>query len=686
MGINLLTNWLLELMYATASPFYTLYAFFIQTTLYVSVTALFIILFKLLFKNRLKARWHFLIWAVLLIRLVVPVLPSSPVSVFNTVKVDESVIEQSSFQTVVSPPDNDNVDPDEDHYTVAEGLQKMVETDQSLGFGDFQGKIASGYTITIDAIVTYVWLGGTIILLGYFITVLAVYRHKLQKTRREYENLALLDKCKEQLHIRRKVQVYYADTTPVLIGLFKPAIYVPDNLSQSELEATLLHELNHLKHLDILWSAIATVVLCVNWFNPIIWLSFFMFKRDLEVYCDERTLRYAENKQSYAMLLLKTATARKERFVLGTTSLQSGKADVKRRIRFMAKYKKPTVALTIIAVIFASVLTATCLTNSRSTDMSTQNPITNSDFEVTSEDSSVKFCRSDLTFDELRETIFYPERGFSVVKYGDDEFLAGAQGAQTLYSRNIYGTDGKRLENAYVMAENRRLIDDDTYIAYPYHLAQNRWMLSKNGNGYRLIDNANPFKENVTLKTAETAFSDLVRYYAEQDYSIRYEGDNISGGIIFATSNSYSGDSFRILVTKNGKDFLMRYKANNNSEVISEKISGVNLSYSSSLYTKSDFENAATAVNAEFSLFGSGAGTLYALTYKGDDYSENELDYCNKLKENNETLYTECMVFGSLFHTEKNANGAWNPDSDYTWEWYLARSNGGEWKVVSYGY
>ena len=197
---QLLVDWLLGLA-PRLSPTYITYSWLIHTTIYITITALFIILFKQIFKNRLRAKWHFLIWAVLLIRFIVPVLPSSPVSVFNTVKVDESVIEQISYRSIVTPPDNDNINPDEDHYTVAQGLQKMIEADQNNGI--YQSEASSGYTISIDAIVTYVWLGGTVILLGYFITVLAIYRHRLKKSRRECDETALLDKCRNTLNIKR---------------------------------------------------------------------------------------------------------------------------------------------------------------------------------------------------------------------------------------------------------------------------------------------------------------------------------------------------------------------------------------------------------------------------------------------------------------------------------------------------
>lgn len=353
-----LIDWLLSLT-PHGTPFFYIYAWLINSAIYSSVTALFIILFKLIFKNKIKARWHFLIWAILLIRLTVPVLPSTPLSVFNAVKVEENVIEQSSYQTIVTPPNTKADDPDDEHYSVSQAPHS-----ESNGFVSFTAGTEPGESVTIiniDRIILCIWLGGTIILLGYFITVLAIYKHRLKKKRRECDLLPLLDKCKAQLYIKRDVKLYYADTTPMLTGLFKPAIYVPEKANETELEATLLHELCHMKHLDVLWSAIAALVLCLNWYNPIIWLSFFMFKRDIELYCDERTLKYIDDKQGYAMLLLNTAG--KKKYVLGTSSLQSGKSDVKRRIRYLAKFKKPKVFIIVLAVVLAAALAVICLTN-----------------------------------------------------------------------------------------------------------------------------------------------------------------------------------------------------------------------------------------------------------------------------------------------------------------------------------
>ena len=367
-----LVGWLLDLT-PHGAPFYDTYSWLIQSTIYLSVTAVFILLFKLIFKNRLKARWHFLIWTILLIRFLVPILPATPVSVFNAVKVDESIIEQSSYQAIVTLPEKDKADSVDDSPAANES-QKTVKPDYEYGNGISETTISQDYVsiINIDRIVIFTWMGGAVLLLLYFVIVYVVCIRRLKKQRSACdENInEILDSCKEQLKIKRNVRIYYADTTPTLIGIFRPTIYLPDTYSEAELRNVLLHELCHMKHMDVFWSLLAVLILCMNWFNPIIWVCFFLFKRDIEVYCDERTLRYAEDKQSYAKLLLKTATARKERFILGTTSLQSGKADVKRRIRFMAKFKKPSVVLVLIAVVLVGVMTTACLTNPISKDTS----------------------------------------------------------------------------------------------------------------------------------------------------------------------------------------------------------------------------------------------------------------------------------------------------------------------------
>lgn len=352
-------NTLSDFWFALEQVAQPLWFWIVQGAVFTTATALLIIVFKLIFKNRISAKWHFLVWAILLIRLVFPVLPSTPVSIFNFAKMDEQSVTSSSVVNIVSQEGYYRQN-DEPRYSLTFGENAVPDNNKPDSDGVYYN--TNVHAFRFGEFFAMIWAAGALVLSVYFIIVLIIYRRGLKKKRHECDEktLSVFNFCKERLGIKRSVRLYFADTTPVLTGLFRPSIHIPDSYSEHELEAVLIHELCHLKHLDVLWSGVAAAVLCLNWYNPVIWVSFFMFKRDIELYCDERTLKFTGNRQRYAKLLLKTAT--KNRYVLGTSSLQSGKSDVKRRIKFLAKYKKIT-AVAVIAVILAAAISVICLTN-----------------------------------------------------------------------------------------------------------------------------------------------------------------------------------------------------------------------------------------------------------------------------------------------------------------------------------
>lgn len=595
-----LINWLAELT-QTTSPYFAVYNFIIQTTVFLSVTALMIILFKLIFKNKLSAKWHVLIWAILLIRFAVPVLPSSGISIFNTAKIDEQIVMQSSYQNVVTQDYGQTDADDDDYYTVAEGLQNMVEADNNEDSYDYSdhSETSSGFILRIDGIVSLVWAGGAALLLGYFVIVLSVYSRKLKRNRKDVDDatLEILNQCKEKLNIGRDVKVYFAETTPMLIGLFRPTIYIPDDNSESETRDTLLHELSHMKNLDVLWSMLATLLLCINWFNPIMWVSFFMFKRDIEVFCDERTLRYAEDKQSYARLLLKTATARKEKFVLGTTSLQSGKADVKRRIKYMAKFRKPAVATVVLAAILISVLSACCLTNplnvSDKENFTLQNPANDCKIDLVIDSNLAKSSimgtnsdalkfRSDLSVEEIAKTLCLDNQDFGYHIVGDKEVLfengfTSECVPYLLLTKRVRDKSGEELDDV-VFLECVGTLDDindeNGYSPYkmpnieygfyfPEYLVDgfhyDNYEGDEDGASYTVRD-SNPFTSTVQLRYSDDNFHQLNNFYAHlYGYDTTTKEDKNGGGEILV-EDIYSGNPlFKIFY--NGKEKTVRFKA-----------------------------------------------------------------------------------------------------------------------------
>ncbi len=111
----------------------------------------------------------------------------------------------------------------------------------------------------------------------------------------------------------------------------------------------------------------------------------------------------------------------------------------------------------------------------------------------------------------------------------------------------------------------------------------------------------------------------------------------------------------------------------------------VSIDYGTSgIYTRDDMDAAITAVKAAFADFK--GCELHAVRYADDSCNSAEnLVWMNSLGKH--APYAQCICFRSDFHSPKNASGSWTPDTEYTnWEWWLARTDGGEWEVLTYGY
>ena len=114
--------------------------------------------------------------------------------------------------------------------------------------------------------------------------------------------------------------------------------------------------------ISVLLIWLAAILLCLFWFNPVMWICFLVFRKDVEVYCDERVLKITDRRKEYSSLLLKTAL-RKNRFAIGTTSLQNGEKEVERRIKHIAFFKKPGVIWTVVILLISLVIGVVFLTN-----------------------------------------------------------------------------------------------------------------------------------------------------------------------------------------------------------------------------------------------------------------------------------------------------------------------------------
>ena len=162
------------------------------------------------------------------------------------------------------------------------------------------------------------------------------------------------------IELQKGVRLCDAIDTPFLLGLFRPTVYLPSQLSQQERDVVLAHEAAHKKHGDCVWKGLGYGILCVYWFYPPVWLGYALFCRDLELACDERAVKRLslEEKKRYASVLLSCSVPRGS---FPVCPLAFGEVGVKERVKRVLD-KKPAKALIALALVVCLVIGVCFLT------------------------------------------------------------------------------------------------------------------------------------------------------------------------------------------------------------------------------------------------------------------------------------------------------------------------------------
>ena len=152
--------------------------------------------------------------------------------------------------------------------------------------------------------------------------------------------------------VRLEGNVYETDRAegPFVLGLFRPSIYLPFGLGEAERGHVLAHEREHIRSGDQVVKLLGFLLLCLHWFDPLVWLAYALLCRDIELACDERVVRgmAAGERADYSQALLNLSRPR--RFV-SACPLAFGEAPVKGRVKSVLSYKKPAVWLVALAVV-----------------------------------------------------------------------------------------------------------------------------------------------------------------------------------------------------------------------------------------------------------------------------------------------------------------------------------------------
>lgn len=150
-------------------------------------------------------------------------------------------------------------------------------------------------------------------------------------------------------------------TSPFVLGFFRPNIYLPFGLDNNTLTHVVAHEWAHIRRLDHWTKPLAYVLLATHWFNPLMWIAFILFCRDIELACDEKVVRDLDQdtRREYATALL-ACGMKGPRPRLAACPLAFGEVGVKTRVKGVMRYKKPAL-WALIATLLLCAAAAVCL-------------------------------------------------------------------------------------------------------------------------------------------------------------------------------------------------------------------------------------------------------------------------------------------------------------------------------------
>lgn len=137
--------------------------------------------------------------------------------------------------------------------------------------------------------------------------------------------------------------------SPFVCGFIKPKIYMPYGLDEVTRNCVLKHEETHIKYADHIIKAVGFVVLCIHWFNPLVWVSYFLLCKDIELSCDESVIKKYDDSQckEYAKALLDLGV---NRVKLSACPIAFGEVSIKKRIKSVINYKKASKILVLASL------------------------------------------------------------------------------------------------------------------------------------------------------------------------------------------------------------------------------------------------------------------------------------------------------------------------------------------------
>ncbi|MHA7963845.1 M56 family metallopeptidase [Paenibacillus sp. CAU 1782] len=355
------------------------FKWFLFSTLGGSITILVVLAAIGLFRRRISVRLRHVLWLIVLVRLLLPAFPSSPVNLFQLTNINLG--QMLSF----APYFTSNVETEGASEAIplapliggrikeAEESPPFIES-LSAGTLQMEEKAMRGIIFTMFS---WLWIAGVAtmlaVILRHWWRLKTIFRQ--MRLIEEARLVDILEECRVKLGIKGRIGLYTggaATSGPFIYGVFRPKVYLPEVLCQSlngeQLSHVLMHELAHRKRYDVLWNWLGSVALAIHWMNPLVWLAIKKMKADRELACDACVLNALGSREvlPYGQTILEVlrafASRREQGQVIGFSGAGARK-QLERRLIMIKDFKKGSYKLTAASVLCVIAICASTLTN-----------------------------------------------------------------------------------------------------------------------------------------------------------------------------------------------------------------------------------------------------------------------------------------------------------------------------------
>lgn len=474
-----------------------------------SALILAVVLLRRVLRGRLSPRLQYALWALVLVRLLVPVsFGAAGLSVQNLVRgADERAAERVVTYVSNAAPDLSIPEPVTDLSEPEQQLQYDQELPAPVHEPDAaepEARAETGTPVTVSDILRYAWYAGMAVLALWFLAANIAFRARLTRSARSMEH----PDCKLPLYVSGAVE------TPCLFGVVRPAVYLTPGAAADPVTLThsVEHELTHFRHGDHVWALLRCLCLVLHWYNPLVWLAAALSRRDAELACDEATIkRLGEaERAAYGRTLIGITCGSRPSLLRTATTMNCGKSGLRERISLIVKRPKTAAWALVIFLLAAVFVTGCTFTGAQAAEPELDGFIAENT-GLTAGEGQYLAASYELLLEE--DDTYYVNCCVTVFELAEDRTLTMAENVLTPMSLTLRRSGGGWTQEAFWMPEDGDYNDPELEERFPQAALERLNELSSRGSlplAMRCFEKAVPALDADVAAAIEPYLSGLV--------------------------------------------------------------------------------------------------------------------------------------------------------------------------------